>query len=407
MEENNITIEMAEESNDKPPRPMLSFDELNGKINPKLKERLDMEGFSKPTLIQSCCWPVLLQGRDMVGVAETGSGKTLAFGIPALQYVMEQWPPSSTSSIKKSKSNNKNKIHVLVIAPTRELAIQTRDNLARVAEPLGYGVFCLYGGVSKGEQIRELASYALPVHIIVGTPGRVLDLAREESLDLGHVSYLTLDEADRMLDKGFEPDIRAIIGMTKTNEDGRRTNMFSATWPPAVRGLADTFMRVPVRVTVGSDVLSANRRVSQTVQVLDDGRAKERALNTFLRTIQAQKTNEKILIFALYKKEAQRVENTLRRWGYRVSGIHGDLSQHDRLASLEAFKTAETPLLVATDVAARGLDIPNVEYVINYTFPLSKLNCYIFLFNICTAIEDYIHRIGRTGRGGKSGKAIT
>ena len=154
-------------------------------------------------------------------------------------------------------------------------------------------------------------------------------------------------------------------------------------------------------------MLSANRRVSQTVQVLDDGRAKERALNTFLRTIQAQKTNEKILIFALYKKEAQRVENTLRRWGYRVSGIHGDLSQHDRLASLEAFKTAETPLLVATDVAARGLDIPNVEYVINYTFPLSKLNCYIFLFNICTAIEDYIHRIGRTGRGGKSGKAVT
>lgn len=183
-----------------------------------------------------------------------------------------------------------------------------------------------------------------------------------------------------MLDKGFEPDIRAIIGMTKSHEDGRHTNMFSATWPPAVRGLAETFMRSPVRVTVGSDELSANRRVSQSVEVLQDGRAKERRLGDFLRSIQANKTNDKILIFALYKKEAQRVESTLRRWGYRVSGIHGDLSQKDRIASLNAFKTAETPLLVATDVAARGLDIPNVELVINYTFPLSE--CQWFATNM-------------------------
>ena len=348
-----------------------------------MKARLDEEGFTKPTLIQSCCWPVLLQGRDIVGVAETGSGKTLAFGIPALQYVI-------TNPEKKKK---KGVIQVLVVAPTRELAIQTRDNLARVCEPLGYGVFCLYGGIPKGEQLREMNNYALPIHIAVGTPGRVLDLAREGSLDLSQVSYLTLDEADRMLDKGFEPDIRAIIGMTKSHEAGRHTNMFSATWPPAVRGLAETFMRSPVRVTVGSDELSANRRVAQTVEVLEDGRAKERRLNAFLREINAHKSKDKVLIFALYKKEAQRVENTLRRWGYQVSGIHGDLSQRDRMASLEAFKTAETPLLVATDVAARGLDIPNVEHVINYTFPLT--------------IEDYIHRIGRTGRGGKTGKALT
>lgn len=371
MESNNITIEMPEESNDKPPRPMLAFTELEGKIEPNLKERLDAEGFTKPTLIQSCCWPVLLQGRDIVGVAETGSGKTLAFGIPALQYVLE-----NKSSMKKKKGV----VQVLVVAPTRELAIQTRDNLARVSEPLGFGVYCLYGGVSKSEQLRELNNYSLPVHIVVGTPGRVLDLAREGSLDLSQVSYLTLDEADRMLDKGFEPDIRAIIGMTKSHEDGRHTNMFSATWPPAVRGLAETFMRSPVRVTVGSDELSANRRVSQSVEVLQDGRAKERRLGDFLRSIQANKTNDKILIFALYKKEAQRVESTLRRWGYRVSGIHGDLSQKDRIASLNAFKTAETPLLVATDVAARGLDIPNVELVINYTFPLSE--CQWFATNM-------------------------
>ena len=376
-------MEMPEESTDRTPVPMLSFDELSGKIDPQLKDRFDAEGFKKPTLIQSCCWPVMLQGKDIVGVAETGSGKTLAFGVPALQHVIEN---QSNKKLKKA-------IQVLVIAPTRELAIQTRDNLARVSEPLGFGTFCLYGGVSKSEQLRSLQKNALQVNIVVGTPGRVLDLARDGSLDLSKVSFLTLDEADRMLDKGFEPDIRAIIGMTQSNDDGRRTSMFSATWPPAVRGLAETFMKSPIRVTVGSDELSANRKVSQEVEVLQDGREKERRLNSFLRSVNAMKSSDKILIFALYKKEAQRVENTLRRWGYRVSGIHGDLNQHDRIASLEAFKSGETPLLVATDVAARGLDIPNVEQVINYTFPLT--------------IEDYIHRIGRTGRGGKTGKALT
>lgn len=382
LEENSITMEMPEDSNEALPKPMLSFEELEGRIDQQIKSLLDAENFTKPTPIQSCCWPVLLQSRDIVGVAETGSGKTLAFGIPALQHVIEH-------PIKK----NKPAVQVLVIAPTRELAIQTRDNLTKVSEPLGFGVFCLYGGVSKNDQLRQMRSHSLPIRIVVGTPGRVLDLAREGSLDLGQVSYLTLDEADRMLDKGFEPDIRAIIGMTKSHEVGRLTNMFSATWPPAVRGLAESFMKRPVRVTVGSDELSANRRVAQTVEVLDDGRAKERRLDAFLRSINARASKDKVLIFALYKKEAQRVETTLRRWGYRVSGIHGDLNQHERIASLESFKSGITPLLVATDVAARGLDIPNVEHVINYTFPLT--------------IEDYIHRIGRTGRGGKSGKALT
>ncbi|WFC98620.1 RNA helicase [Malassezia yamatoensis] len=383
LKKNEIVMEMPEDSTEKTPLPMLSFDELDGQIDPRLKERFDAEGFKQPTLIQSCCWPVMLQGKDIVGVAETGSGKTLAFGVPALQHVIEN---QSNKKLKKA-------VQVLVIAPTRELAIQTRDNLARVSEPLGFGTYCLYGGVSKSEQLRSMQKSALPVNIIVGTPGRVLDLAREGSLDLSHVSFLTLDEADRMLDKGFEPDIRAIIAMTISNEEGRRTSMFSATWPPAVRGLAETFMRDPIRVTVGSDELSANRKVSQEVEVLQDGYEKERRLNSFLRASNALKSSDKILIFALYKKEAQRVENTLRRWGYKVSGIHGDLNQHDRIASLEAFKSGETPLLVATDVAARGLDIPNVEQVINYTFPLT--------------IEDYIHRIGRTGRGGKTGKALS
>lgn len=388
LEENNITIEAPEETNERPPMPMIDFRELDGKIDAAVKKTLDAQGFTTPTPIQACCWPVLLQDKDVVGIAETGSGKTFAFGLPALQHLVTKH--KVLDGRKKGKSGAQ--VNVLVVAPTRELAIQTEDNMSKLGKSMGIGMICLYGGVPKYEQIK-LLNQSPTVRIVVGTPGRVLDMAREGSLDLGNVTFLVLDEADRMLDKGFEPDIRAIIGMCKSREQGRHTSMFSATWPPAVRGLAESFMNGPVRVTVGSDELSANRRVEQSVEVLLDGYAKERRLNDFLRSVNAQRSKDKILIFALYKKEAQRVEQTLRRAGHSVSAIHGDMGQNERIASLERFKTAETPLLVATDVAARGLDIPNVEYVINYTFPLT--------------IEDYVHRIGRTGRGGKTGKSIT
>lgn len=389
LEENNITIEAPEESDERPPLPMVDFRELDGKIDAAVKKTLDAQGFTTPTPIQACCWPVLLQNKDVVGIAETGSGKTFAFGLPALQHLVTKHKVLHAGKNKKAKGAQ---VNVLVVAPTRELAIQTEENMAKLGKSMGIGMICLYGGVSKQEQVR-LLNQTPTVRIVVGTPGRVLDMARDGSLDLSAVTYLVLDEADRMLDKGFEPDIRAIIGMCTSREEGRHTSMFSATWPPAVRGLAESFMNGPVRVTVGSDELSANRRVEQTVEVLADGYAKERRLNEFLRSLNAQRSKDKILIFALYKKEAQRVEQTLRRAGYKVSGIHGDLGQNERIASLERFKTAETPLLVATDVAARGLDIPNVEHVINYTFPLT--------------IEDYVHRIGRTGRGGKTGKSLT
>ncbi|SNX83146.1 probable DBP3 - putative RNA helicase required for pre-rRNA processing [Melanopsichium pennsylvanicum] len=388
LETHNITIEAPEESSERPPLPMVHFRELDGKIDAAVKKTLDTQGFTTPTPIQACCWPVLLQNKDVVGIAETGSGKTFAFGLPALQHLVTKHKVLNSDK-KKGKGAQ---VNVLVVAPTRELAIQTEENMAKLGKSMGIGMICLYGGVSKQEQVR-LLNQSPTVRIVVGTPGRVLDMARDGSLDLSGVTYLVLDEADRMLDKGFEPDIRAIIGLCKSREEGRHTSMFSATWPPAVRGLAESFMNAPVRVTVGSDELSANRRVEQSVEVLADGYAKERRLNDFLRSVNAQRSKDKILIFALYKKEAQRIEQTLRRGGFQVSGIHGDLGQHERIASLERFKTAETPLLVATDVAARGLDIPNVEHVVNYTFPLT--------------IEDYVHRIGRTGRGGKTGKSLT
>lgn len=286
---------------------------------------------------------------------------------------------------------------VLVVAPTRELAQQTAEQLEKLGKGAGLGVLCLYGGVGKDEQVRALQGRkkSAPA-VVVGTPGRLLDLARDGSLHLGQVRVAILDEADRMLDKGFEPDIRAILGMTAENNQPRQTAMFSATWPPAVRLLADTFLRDPMRVTVGSAELGANRRITQTVHVLEGGWQKDRKLDEVLRAYYAgrgHKTTDRILVFALYKKEAARVEQGLLRKGHRVRGIHGDLNQRDRMANLGAFKEGSAPILVATDVAARGLDIPDVELVINYTFPLTA--------------EDYVHRIGRTGRGGRDGAAIT
>lgn len=402
LKEHNINLEAPEESNEKPPLPFLAFKELRGKVDDRICDEFDRLKFEKPTPIQACCWPVLLAGKDVVGIAETGSGKTFAFGVPALQKLVLSGGSSAAAATtgKGSKKGGKKggngspNVSVLVIAPTRELAKQTHDNLLMLAPTLGFGSVCLYGGVPRGEQEREL--YGSPaVRIVVGTPGRVLDLARDGVLDLSGVSYLVLDEADRMLDKGFEPDIRAIIGMTQSHEQGRHTSMFSATWPPAVRGLAETFMKGPIRVTVGSDELTANRRVEQSVEVLEDNRAKERRLTSLLRQIGAgpkgRNAHDKVLIFALYKKEASRLEENLRRNGFSVVGIHGDMTQPQRMASLESFKTGETPILVATDVAARGLDIPNVAHVISVTMSLT--------------VEDYVHRIGRTARGGKSGKS--
>lgn len=353
-------------------------------------------GFKEPTPIQACTWPPALEGRDVVGIAETGSGKTLAFGIPALVRLIN-------SESKNSSKSGKSTVSTLVVAPTRELAIQTHDTLTALGKPFGIASVAVFGGVPKDPQVRMLKNAnkvkdGLTTRIIVGTPGRILDLMQEGACDLSEVNYLVLDEADRMLDKGFENDIRNIISSTKPSAE-RQTMMFSATWPEAVRRLASTFQRSPVRVTVGSDDLTANSRVEQSVEVFDDERSKDQRLLAVLRSLAHKKTTtngaaeSRILIFALYKKEASRVEQMLARQGYSVGAIHGDLSQPQRMQTLENFKNGTTGLMVATDVAARGLDIPNVGAVVNYTFPLT--------------IEDYIHRIGRTGRGGKSGKSIT
>jgi len=334
-------------------------------------------GFSNPTPIQAQCWPVLASGRDIIGIAETGSGKTLAFSIPALAHLKHRVETEGRSKAGFPK--------MLIVSPTRELAMQSQEVLEAAGSSCGVRSVCVYGGVPKWTQKEALKK---GVEVVVATPGRLIDLINEGVCDLSQVSYLVLDEADRMLDQGFERDIRAIIGQTHTS---RQTALFSATWPDSVRELAHSFLTRPIKVTIGSDDLAAGTRIKQIVEVVED-RAREGKLTQLLKKYHSDRKN-RILIFVLYKKEAARIETSLSNKGWRVGSIHGDKSQEGRTQAVEQFKSGAVPLLVATDVAARGLDIPGVDYVINYSFPLT--------------IEDYVHRIGRTGRAGREGTAHT
>ncbi|KAK9120482.1 hypothetical protein Syun_018099 [Stephania yunnanensis] len=333
-------------------------------------------GFSEPSPIQSHAWPFLLDGRDLIGIAKTGSGKTLAFGIPALMHVL----------CKKKQEDSGACPRCFVLSPTRELAQQIADVLCEAGKSCGVKSICLFGGTSKGPQIHGLKS---GVDIVIGTPGRVKDLVESGHCHLSKVSYVVLDEADRMLDMGFEPEVRSILSHTCPV---RQMVMFSATWPPAVHNLAQEFMsKNIVKVVVGSEDLTANHDVMQIVEVIDD-RSRDARLIALLEKYHKSQRN-RVLVFVLYKKEASRVERMLQTRGWKAVSVHGDRSQQDRTAALASFRDGACPLMVATDVAARGLDIPDVEVVINYSFPLTT--------------EDYVHRIGRTGRAGKKGVSHT
>eukprot|EP00979_Chaetoceros_neogracilis_P002856 scaffold470_cov276-Chaetoceros_neogracile.AAC.11 len=336
-----------------------------------LKQCTVVNKFTTPSAIQSQCWPVLLH-------------------------------PGSDG-----KRNKRRTPRMLVLAPTRELAMQSHVVIEEFGALVNLKSLVVYGGVPKYPQINDLKK---GVDCVVATPGRIKDLINEGNCDLSKVSQLILDEADRMLDMGFEEDVRYIIAQCVDKDKGRQTAMFSATWPAAIQKIALEYMINPVRVYVGfetivgsngegimDDALSANKRVTQTVEVIED-RAREARLLALLKKHaknHSKKTPYRVLIFALYKKEAARLEGNLARAGYSglVNSIHGDKAQDARTKALKQFKDGDCPLLVATDVAARGLDIPNVELVINFTFPLT--------------IEDYVHRIGRTGRAGKTGMSYT
>merc|ERR1712223_739427 len=350
-----------------------------------------VKNFKEPTPIQASVWPIIASGRDCIGIAETGSGKTLAFSIPALAHLNHRLVLE-----KQDKKVKRRGPMMLIVAPTRELAQQSQDVLEEAGKSCGIRSVSVYGGVSKDWQRKALnAKGTSPYEIVVATPGRLIDLMEEGSCDLSDVSYLVLDEADRMLDQGFERDVRKIIAATHAHH---QTCLFSATWPDTVRELAHEFLKNPMKITIGSDDLTAGSTIEQIVEVFDDERQRQWKLVELLKKHQksgpnSNKSNndKRVLIFVLYKKEATRIEQFLQGKGMNVTSIQGDKSQEARQKAVDMFKAGKIPLLVATDVAARGLDIPGVDVVINFSFPLT--------------IEDYVHRIGRTGRAGKEGIA--
>jgi ATP-dependent RNA helicase DBP3 len=318
-----------------------------------LRQCTEGNAFSKPSPIQAQSWPLLLgkTPKDIVGIAETGSGKTLAFGLPALSKMYHE-------SQNNKKCQGRRKPRMLVLAPTRELAMQSDEVLTEFGAVVGLKSLTLYGGVPKQAQVAQLKQGQ--VDCLVATPGRIKDLLQEGSCDLSEVRHLVLDEADRMMDQGFEEDVRYIISQCPSKEK-RHTAMFSATWPAAIQDIAMNYMNDVVRVYVGfeaivgsngensiDDSLSANKRVTQIVEVIED-RARESRLRQLLEKYQkGKRSKDRILIFALYKMEAERLESSLRRLGLNVCSIHGNKQQAARTAALAEFKNGNCPLMVAT-----------------------------------------------------------
>ncbi|GMJ09366.1 RNA Helicase 46 [Hibiscus trionum] len=351
------------------PPPFSSF-ESTGFPSEILRE-VHNAGFSAPTPIQAQSWPIALQGRDIVAIAKTGSGKTLGYLIPGFMH------------LKRCRNNPQMGPTVLVLSPTRELATQIQDEANKFGKSSKISCTCLYGGAPKGPQLREIER---GVDIVVATPGRLNDILEMRRISLQQVSYLVLDEADRMLDMGFEPQIRKIVKEVPTR---RQTLMYTATWPKEVRKIAADLLVNPVQVNIGNiDELVANKSITQYVEVLSP-MEKHRRLEQILRS---QEPGSKIIIFCSTKKMCDQLARNLTRQ-FGAAAIHGDKSQADRDYVLSQFRNGRSPVLVATDVAARGLDVKDIRVVINYDFP--------------TGVEDYVHRIGRTGRAGATGLAYT
>jgi superfamily II DNA/RNA helicase len=313
-----------------------------------------------------------LSGLNTVGIAQTGSGKTLAYWLPGIIHVNAQ----------PRLSRGDGRI-VLVLAPTRELAQQIQDE----ARSFGYAAkvksTCIFGGAPKGPQLRDLENGC---EIVIATPGRLIDFLEMGKTNFRRTTYLVLDEADRMLDMGFEPQIRKIIEQIRPD---RQVLMWSATWPKEVRKLAEDFLQDYVHINIGSVGLSANHNIMQIVDVCEEHQ-KEAKLARLLEEIGAQ---DKMLVIVETKRKADELTRLMRRDGYPAMCIHGDKQQKEREWVLGQFKNGDTTILVATDVAARGLHVDDVKFVINYDYPNNS--------------EDYIHRIGRTGRKNNKGTAYT
>lgn len=331
-------------------------------LAPTLLERLDDLGFKHPTPIQFKAIPIGCRGEDVVGIAQTGTGKTLSFSLPMLQQMS-----------RKGKMG-------LVLLPTRELAIQVQETLEKLAKPLGLRTALIMGGVKPGRQIKELKQKP---HVIVATPGRLIDLMEQKIAKLDKVGVLVLDEADRMLDMGFAPQLKRILAQVPKD---RQTLLFSATMPEQIASIARQYMKSPLRIEVAPAGTTADR-VDQEMFIVP------RAEKVDLLGKLLEEYTGTILVFSRTKHGAKKLARTVRKMGHTATEIHGNRSQKQRQESLKGFSNGKFRVMVATDIAARGIDVKNIELVINYDLP--------------DQLEDYVHRIGRTGRAGRSGKAIS
>ncbi|VEF49469.1 DEAD/DEAH box helicase domain-containing protein [Bacillus freudenreichii] len=342
---------------------MTKFSDLN--LSPSILKAVNRMGFEEATPIQAKTIPLSMEGKDLIGQAQTGTGKTAAFGIPLIQKI----DPSDHT------------VQGIIIAPTRELAIQVSEELYKIAIDSRVRVLAVYGGSDIQRQIRALKKGP---QIVVGTPGRVLDHINRRTLKLGNVHTVILDEADEMLNMGFIEDIESIL---KTVPEERQTLLFSATMPEPIRRIAERFMKSPELVKVQAREMTVPLIEQFFVKVPE-----REKFDVLSRLIDVQ-SPELAIVFGRTKRRVDELSNALTVRGYTAEGIHGDLSQAKRLSVLRKFKEGKVDVLVATDVAARGLDISGVTHVYNYDIPQDP--------------ESYVHRIGRTGRAGKEGMAVT
>ena len=342
---------------------MTTFADLG--LSPSTLEALKDVGYEQPSPIQEQAIPPMLEGRDVIGQAQTGSGKTAAFGLPIIEYVDPEVA----------------EVQALVLTPTRELCIQVTQAIRAYAKPKGVDVVAVFGGAPIRSQQAQLKAGG---HIVVGTVGRVLDLISRHSLVLHDCRFVVLDEADEMLDLGFLEDVEKILGLTPNS---RQTALFSATMPPPIRELADRYLYDPEHVKV----VSANLTVDTVEQFQLTVKSADKAEK--LVEVLAKERPDQAIVFVRTKIRTDQLYRKLRDGGMNVKALHGDMSQGSRDGVMLGFKGGRVPILVATDVAARGLDISTVTHVVNFDVPISP--------------DVYVHRIGRTGRVGRSGRAIT
>lgn len=338
------------------------FSDLAG-IEHKILSVLSKKNFVTPTPIQHQVIPVALQGKDVIGIAQTGTGKTLAFGIPMIQSLLRERGQG------------------LILVPTRELAVQVEKSLSIIGGALGLRTVVIIGGVSQHTQVKAIKRNP---HIVIATPGRLDDLIKQRVYNLNQIRIITLDEADRMLDIGFLPQIKRIL---QTAPKERQTMLFSATMPNSISSLASAFMKLPLRIEIAPQGTSAEN-VEQEVFVITKNN-KMRLLDSLLQ----QYEGGKVLIFSRTKHGAKRIARDVRHMGHRATEIHSNRSQAQRKAALDGFTKGKFSVLVATDIAARGIDVRDISLVINFDLPDNS--------------EGYVHRIGRTGRAGRNGKAIS